>query len=188
MKFFSSESLLRRQIGVFIFQFRTFLDCLDGVVFRAHSTNKRYKSYYGDFGYYVDATSDIFGGTCLILGCLFYFFKQRPFRTIPTRTNFCPSSAASDGGSEETDLMILNLEDDSTSPRTHSPSNTNGNELNNNLLETKKTIFITFLLFSIRYSLAGMCWDRFVHGYEDLLDSRADTLQQQVRNNFDLIK
>ena len=181
MKFISSESLFRRQIGVLIFQFRIFLDAFDGVVFRAHSHTKRYKSYYGDFGYYVDAISDVLGGACLILGCLFYFYKQRPFRSITTRSNICSSSAASDGGSEETDLMILNLEDEQSSPRIHSPVTIPINDTNNHLLETKEMIFITLALFSLRYSLAAIFWDRNVHAYEDLLDSRAKTPQQQVR-------
>lgn len=181
MKFFASESLLRRQIGVLIFQFRTFLDCLDGVVFRAHTHNNRYKSYHGNFGYYVDAFSDILGGTCLILGCLFYFYKQRPLRTIPARANVCLSSAASDGGGEETDMMILNLEDEQPPSRSHSPAAPTVNEINNNLVETKNAIFNTLLLFSVRYSLAGMFWDRHVQAYEDLLDSKAYTPQQEVR-------
>lgn len=181
MKFFASESLFNRRIGVVIFQFRTFLDCLDGVVFRAHTNNKRYKSYYGNFGYYVDAFSDILGGTCLILGCLFYFYKQQPFRSTPARTNVCLSSSASDGGSEETDMMILNLEDDQTSSRMHSPVSTHSD---NNLLETKRTIFLTLLFFSIRYSFAAMFWDRNVHAYENLLDSVPTTAQEKVRSNF----
>jgi len=184
MKFISSEALPRRQIGVLIFQFRIFLDVFDGVVFRAQTSNKRYKSYYGDVGYYVDAFSDVLGGACLIIGCLLYFYKQRPFRSITTRSNVCPSSSASDGGSEETDLMILNLEDDQSSPHSHSPTN----ETTNHFLETKETIFITLLFFSIRYSLAAIFWDRNVHAYEDLLDSRANTPQQQVRINFKFIK
>lgn len=187
MKFFASESLSRRRMGVVIFQFRTFLDCLDGVVFRAHAHSKRYKSHYGNFGYYVDAVSDILGGTCLILGCLFYFYKQRPFRSSPSRTNLCLSSSASDGGSEETDMTMLNLEDDQSSSRMHSPTTTTTtttNNTDNNLLETKRTIFMTLLFFSIRYSLAAMFWDRDVHAYEDLLDSQPMTVQEKVRLFF----
>lgn len=180
MKFFASESLFYRRIGVVIFQFRTFLDCLDGVVFRAHTQNKRYKSYYGNFGYYVDAFSDILGGVCLILGCLFYFYKQKPFRSTSPRTNVCLSSSASDGGNEETDMMILNLEDDQTSSRIDSPI---GSQTDNNLLETKRTIFLTLLFFSVRYSLAAMFWDRNVHAYEDLLDSTVTTAQEKVRSS-----
>ncbi|CAF0963574.1 unnamed protein product [Adineta steineri] len=183
MKFLSSESLFRRQIGVCIFQFRIFLDCLDGVVFRAHSHNKRYKSYYGDYGYYVDVVSDILGGTCLIVSVLLYFYKQRPFRPIKTRSNICSSSSASDGGTDETDLMILNLEDDQSSPRLNSsPSSPSSspNEINNHLLETKQTIFITLVLFSVKYLLAAMFWDRNVHAYEDLLDSSVNTPQEKA--------
>ncbi|CAF1055572.1 unnamed protein product [Adineta ricciae] len=181
VKFLASESLFRRRLGVCIFQFRTFLDCVDGVVFRAHSHNKRYKSYYGDFGYYVDVVSDILGGTCLIIGCLLYFYKQRPFRSIPARTNGYTSSSASDGGSEETDMMILNLEDEQSSPRIQpSPPPSTNNETTSQTLETKQTIFITLASFSLRYSLAAMFWDRDVHAYEDLLDSPAETPQQKA--------
>lgn len=184
MKFLASESLLNRRIGVCIFQFRTFLDCVDGVVFRAHSHNKRYKSYYGDFGYYVDVVSDILGGTCLIIGCLLYFYKQRPPRAISARSYSYPSSPASEGGSDETDMMILNLEEESPSPRASPSLNTppaTPSESNGCALETKQTVFVTLALFSLRYALAAMFWDRDVHAYEDLLDSRADTPQQQVR-------
>ena len=181
MKFFASESLCRRQLGVVIFQFRTFLDCLDGVIYRAHSQNKRYKSYYGDFGYYVDAVSDILGGTCLMVGCLLYFYKQRPIRSsaVSSRSNMCSSPAISDNGCEETDLMILNLEDD---PSTRVQFSSSNNELSNanHQLETKDRIFVILVLFSLRYVLAAMFWDRNVRSYEELLDSRADTLQQQV--------
>lgn len=176
IKFLSSESLFRRQIGVIIFQFRIFLDSFDGVVFRAHSINRRYKSYYGDFGYYVDVVSDILGGTCLILGCLFYFYKQRPFRSISLRSNLSSNNI----GIEETDSLILNLESDQSSPRLQSPSVTKINEINNHLFETKGKIVLTLGLFAVRYALAASFWDRNVHAYEDLLDSKLDTLQKQV--------
>ncbi|UJR30754.1 hypothetical protein I4U23_018274 [Adineta vaga] len=181
VKFLSSESLFRRRIGVCIFQFRTFLDCVDGVVFRAHSHNKRYKSYYGDFGYYVDVVSDILGGTCLIVGCLLYFYKQRPVRSVSTRSYGYTSSSASEGGSEETDMMILNLDDEQSSPRMQpSPPPSTTNEITNHILETKQTIFMSLLFFSLRYLLAAMFWDRNVRSYEELLDSRAETSQQQT--------
>ncbi|UJR15844.1 hypothetical protein I4U23_002770 [Adineta vaga] len=171
IKFFSSESLFRRQIGVLIFQARSFLDCLDGVVFRAHAKNQRYKSYYGDLGYYVDAISDILGGTCLVVGCLLYFFKQRPIVRSKTRQTTqslsVRSSPTLDIGSEESELMILNLEDEQK-------------ETNCNLLETKDKIIISLSLFALRYSLSAMFWDRSVRLYEDLLDSSTNKAQQQA--------
>jgi hypothetical protein len=178
MKFLAHESLSRRQIGVLIFQFRTFLDCFDGVIFRAHAKTKRYKSYYGSFGYYVDAFSDILGGTCLMIGCLLYFYKQRPVRTTGlSRSHICSSPSISDNGCDETDLMVLNVDDESVTRLQLSSSN---NEISHSQLESKDRIFMTLVLFSLRYSLAAMFWDRNVHAYEDLLDSRADTLQQEV--------
>ncbi|CAF1005223.1 unnamed protein product [Rotaria sordida] len=87
IKFFSSELLFQRRIGILIFEFRNFLDCLDGVVFRAHIKNSHYKSYHDNFGFYIDSLSDVFGGICLIIGCLLYFYKQRPFRSIIHQVN-----------------------------------------------------------------------------------------------------
>lgn len=191
MKFFADESLCRRRIGVLIFQIRTFLDCLDGVVFRAHLHNKRYKSYYGSFGYYVDALSDILGGTCLIIGCLLYLYKQRPKRSNSnsnySRSRTCSSPSISDHSGEETDLMILNVEDEFV---TRINLSTNNESSTNQQLESKERIFRTLLIFSFGYSLAAMFWDRYVRAYEDLLDSRADTIQQQVKESirFDLLK
>ncbi len=138
-------------------------------------------------GYYIDAISDVLGGACLVLGCLFHFYKQRPFPSTPIRSNICLSSSTSDGGSEETELMILNVEDDQSSPGIHSPSTTINEINNNNLFETKKKIVLTLILFSLRYGLSAIFWDRNVHAYEDLLDSKADTLQKQVRIIFNLI-
>ena len=70
---------------------------------------------------------------------------------------------------EETDLMILNIEDKS---------------INNDILETKERIFISLCLFALRYSLAAMFWDRDVRAYEELLDSYTDKTQQKVRKLF----
>ncbi len=159
IKFFSSESLSRRQIGVLIFEFRSFLDCLDGVVFRAHTKTQHYRSYYGGLGYYVDALSDILGGICLVVGCLLYFYKHR---IVTHRVS-----------EEEMDLMILNLEDESKVVS------------NNEIIESKERIFIVLSLFALRYSLAAIFWDRGVRGYEQLLDSYVENAQQLVRNKFD---
>ena len=163
IKFFSSESLCRRQIGVLIFEFRSFLDCLDGVIFRAHTKNQRYKSYYGGLGYYIDATSDILGGTCLVIGCLLYLLKRTGTRQGLSRR----SSPSSD--EEEKDLTLLNLEDE---PKVL---------LNNEVVETKQRVIISLSLFAFRYLLSAMFWDRNVRGYEELLDSYREKIQQQVR-------
>ncbi|CAF3733899.1 unnamed protein product [Rotaria sordida] len=115
IKFFSSELLFQRRIGILIFEFRNFLDCLDGVVFRARIKNSHYKSYHDNFGFYIDSLSDVFGGICLIIGCLLYFYKQRPFRSIIHQVNQSLStrlSRSNDNENEEIDLIILNIDDE----------------------------------------------------------------------------
>ncbi len=154
---------------MFIFEFRSFLDCLDGVVFRAHTKTQRYKSYYGNLGYYIDAVSDILGGTCLVIGCLLYFCKHRPSRTTTNQSQTVRVSPSSD---EETDLMILNLEEEQKVPSNNEP------------LESKQRIVIGLSLFALRYALAAMFWDRNVRAYEELLDVYTDKPVQQVRNGL----
>jgi len=161
IKFFSHESLRRRQIGVLIFEIRSFLDDLDGVVFRAHAKNQRYKSHYGALGYYIDATSDILGGACLVIGCLIYLLRHRPLRTI-TRSMNSPSTTTikmSPASDDEKDLMMLNLDDDVKIPMT------------TEIVESKQRIWIVFILFSLRYALSANFWDRTVRNYEEILDS-----------------
>ncbi|CAF0793199.1 unnamed protein product [Rotaria sp. Silwood1] len=175
IKFFSSESLYQRRIGVLIFEIRTFLDDLDGVVFRAHAKNSHYKSYHGGLGFYVDALSDVLGGTCLMIGCLLYFYKQRPIRSIThqiSRSLSTRLSRSSDTENEETDVIILNMDDEPKIPSV--------NDINTNILETKGRIFISLSLFTLRYSLAAIFWDRDVQAYESLLDSYKDKSQQQA--------
>jgi hypothetical protein len=166
-------------LGVLIFQIRCLLDSFDGVVFRAHMKNQRYKSYYGDVGYYVDALSDILGGTCLIIGCLLYFSKQRPLRLKTRQINQSLSPHSNSPNEIVTDSMILNLEDEQTTPSI--------NDINNCIVETKETVLIALSLFALRYSLSAMFWDRYVRAYEDLLDSYTNKAQRQVRirNEFD---
>lgn len=179
VKFFSSESLFRRRIGVLIFEFRSFLDCLDGVVFRANKKFARYKSYHNEIGYYIDGLSDVLGGTCLIIGCYLYFNKHRPSRSklhplhqpLSVRT-----SRSNELDKDEEDSIMINLDDEKKSPCF--------NEINTNILETKQRIFAVFALFGLRYALAAVFWDKSVQAYENLLDSHQDTLQKQVRHRY----
>lgn len=168
IKFFSNESLSRRQIGVLMFEIRSILDCLDGVVFRAHAKNQRYKSYYGALGYYIDAVSDVLGGACLVIGCLLYLLKHRPLRTITRSTSQSSPSRTSPASDEEKDLMMLNLDDDVKIPMT------------NEIVESKQRIWMAFVFFSLRYGLSAMFWDRTVRGYEELLDSYQNRKQTQI--------
>lgn len=75
----ASDSLGYRRIGVVLFQFRTFLDDLDGHVARAKKHIRGERSDIGSAGYYIDGICDGLGCIALMVG-LFIFLKNNPPR------------------------------------------------------------------------------------------------------------
>lgn len=75
----ASDSLGYRRIGVVLFQFRTFLDDLDGHVARVRKNVKGERSEIGTAGYYVDGICDGLGCIALMIG-IFVFLKNNPPR------------------------------------------------------------------------------------------------------------
>jgi hypothetical protein len=75
----SSSSLRDRRLGVLLFEFRTWLDDLDGHVARRrkHITGER--SDVGSAGYWVDGICDALGCVALMVG-VFFFLKRNPPR------------------------------------------------------------------------------------------------------------
>lgn len=75
----SSKSLAYRRIGVILFEFRTWLDDLDGHVARVRKNIKGERSEIGTSGYYIDGLCDAIGSTALLIG-IFIFLKNNPPR------------------------------------------------------------------------------------------------------------
>ncbi|XP_065073630.1 ceramide phosphoethanolamine synthase [Ochlerotatus camptorhynchus] len=75
----ASDSLGYRRIGVILFQFRTFLDDLDGHVARAKKHIRGERSDIGSAGYYIDGICDGLGCIALMIG-VFIFLKNNPPR------------------------------------------------------------------------------------------------------------
>nr|XP_023022380.1 ceramide phosphoethanolamine synthase [Leptinotarsa decemlineata] len=78
-KCISSNSLAYRRVGVILFEFRTWLDDLDGHVARVRKHIKGERSEIGTSGYYIDGICDAIGCTALIIG-IFIFLKNNPPR------------------------------------------------------------------------------------------------------------
>lgn len=144
-KFIASENLYDRRVGVIIFQFRVWLDALDGVVYRSH-TNSRlmFKSMRSTLGYYMDITCDAFGGVFLCFGILFYLYKRFDhFRQeLPT---FLPQEVAM-----------------------KSVLPTNGHSLSSRESYSKKYLFWKVFCFGISLACAGKFWDSAVEKFEDV--------------------
>lgn len=75
----ASDSLGYRRIGVVLFQFRTFLDDLDGHVARMKKNVRGERSEIGTAGYYIDGICDGLGCIALMIG-VFVFLKNNPPR------------------------------------------------------------------------------------------------------------
>ena len=69
------DSLGYRRVGVVLFQFRTFLDDLDGHVARVKRHIRGERSEIGTTGYYVDGICDGLGCIALMVG-VFVFLKN----------------------------------------------------------------------------------------------------------------
>ncbi|XP_023293844.2 ceramide phosphoethanolamine synthase isoform X2 [Lucilia cuprina] len=96
-KLVSSDSLGYRRLGVVMFQFRTFLDDLDGHVARVKKNIRGERSEVGTTGYYVDGICDGLGCIALILGMFFYLKNNPPRRgylqlpMVDTRVSDAPT-------------------------------------------------------------------------------------------------
>lgn len=69
------DSLRYRRVGVVLFQFRTFLDDLDGHVARSKRHIRGERSEIGTMGYYVDGICDGLGCIALMIG-VFVFLNN----------------------------------------------------------------------------------------------------------------
>ena len=70
-RMFASASLFLRRIAVLLYEFRSMLDILDGVIYRAQSKSKDFISGWGTYGYMFDGLADTLGEYNIIFICLF---------------------------------------------------------------------------------------------------------------------
>lgn len=167
-KFVSSENLSTRRYGIILFEFRSWLDDLDGVVYRSHSQTKgKYQSNHKTFGYFVDIYSDLIGGVALMFGVLFYLYKVAPngnggkgtYSPLPLTKpseNGNVSPVPSSSPNRKFNFNILGMF--STTP-----------ERLNGL--SKKYIFFKVLCFGLLMAIAGGTWDKVVEKYTDVFQT-----------------
>lgn len=82
-KLMLSEHLRIRRYAVILFEFRVWLDVLDGVVYRANrGTKYQYVHNRSELGYYVDAVCDVIATICLCVSSCVYLSKFPPNNTL----------------------------------------------------------------------------------------------------------
>lgn len=150
-KFVSSDNLKTRRLGVLLYQFRTWLDSLDGVVFRSHKNQQHeYKSHHDSWGFFIDAGSDITGAVIFSFGVLFYLFKL-------------PASFFNKYKEDGTATLPLTKSENGYS----SGEKTNGKP-------SKKMLFWKCLCFGMQVFVASGTWDKRVEQYGEIYAKKLD--------------
>lgn len=161
-KFVSSDNLKTRRLGVLLYQFRTWLDSLDGVVFRSHKNQQHeYKSHHDSWGFFIDAGSDITGAVIFSFGVLFYLFKL-------------PASFFNKYKEDGTATLPLTKSENGYS----SGEKTNGKP-------SKKMLFWKCLCFGMQVFVASGTWDKRVEQYGEIYAKKLDA-QKTVRQTSSL--
>ncbi|XP_025086300.1 ceramide phosphoethanolamine synthase-like [Pomacea canaliculata] len=147
-RFVASESLHSRRIGVILFEIRTCMDTLDGVVFRAHTHTKgMYQSVRNSSGYYVDITCDALGGVFLCFGVLFYLFKRfDPAKQVDLSWKSVEAGTSGAGKSGTNGLL-------------HSGAQ---------VTYSKKMLFWKCWCYGITIAMGGKFWDSIVSDFKDV--------------------
>ncbi|XP_057319988.1 ceramide phosphoethanolamine synthase [Microplitis mediator] len=143
-KLISSKSLLHRRIGVVVYQVRSWLDDVDGLVARKRKHIGGEHSDVGSTGYYVDALCDSLGSVALIIG-IYYYLKST-------------SSNRGRGDYVRLKSSVTSIEDGVVDP----------------CIDKKKirfnNIVPTLLLFTGTLIASSLAWNRYIDLYQNLLE------------------
>ena len=77
---FASSDLLLRRIACIMFEVRSCLDVLDGVVYRAQSQSSTFVSRWGSKGYWIDGMADVCGALFCMLGTIYRYHQHPPLK------------------------------------------------------------------------------------------------------------
>ena len=149
----TEPALSVRRLGAVIFEVRSCLDILDGVVWRAQHNSKRFQSGHGTLGWYLDSGADIFGSLFFAIGVMILYNRYPPLRNKPSTLKLKDEESAvkllSDASADE--------DDGGSSSR---------------IRFSRKAINITILLYAVQVFLRSALWDHFLQKYDDMLDHR----------------
>lgn len=157
-RFVASDNLCYRRIGVILFQFRTWLDDLDGHVARQKKHIRGERSEIGTSGYYIDGLCDGLG--CIALMCgVFIFLRNNPPRRGYTQLQaILPTSNEAMKNSSETGVTYK-------------------------VKVTTKKVARKIAYFSGQLLLSSTGWNRYIALYQDMLE-RNDVKPAQYRRQL----
>ena len=163
-RLFASSCLLFRRIGCFLFEFRSCLDVLDGVIYRAQSTHKTFLSGWGSWGYWIDGMADVFGSLFIILGTVY-------------RYNKCPPPKDRSKAAKYNDKMKEDSDAEASFLPTHCADTGSSNGVER---FSRRSAFKICLFITLSVVVRSRMWDHFIQSYHELLGvPRADISPQK---------
>lgn len=154
----ASDCLCYRRVGVVLFQFRTFLDDLDGHVARMKKNIRGERSEVGTSGYYIDGLCDGLGCIALIIG-MTVFLKNNPPRRGYTQLQAVLPVTDKDTKTPESGVVYK-------------------------VKITTKKIARKILCFSGQLLLSSTAWNRYIALYQDMLERNDVKPLQFSRQNM----
>lgn len=154
-RFIASDNLGYRRLGVVLFQFRTFLDDLDGHVARQKKNIRGERSEIGTAGYYIDGLCDGLGCIALMIGVFVYLKNNPPRRGYTQLQAILPTS----NDVSETGVTYK-------------------------VKVTTKKVARKILCFSGQLLLSSTAWNRYIALYQDMLERNDVRPAEYKRQNL----
>lgn len=168
-----SQTLAIRRLAVLLFQFRMFLDDLDGHIARERKHIKGERSEVGSLGYWIDGICDLIGVIAMMTGVFLYFKSNPPRRGYKnTPANVLPYHQ----------LKEINTNDDVEK------------DVNSEVGISYKTkvaynkIVQVLGLFSGQMVLSSLAWNRYIDLYQEILENNTglDVLKREALFKSDM--
>lgn len=151
----SADNLTMHYIAVLLFQIRTWLDALDGIVARARLGVIQHVSLRYTTGYVVDGLADAIGFGAFVYGCYIYLCK------IFNKSKYYLPVHNEDGGIEKNGMT----------PVYSTP-----------IVNPGKALFVC-CCFGFQLALSAFCWDHYVDAYHSLLENRQVSESEAIIQN-----
>ena len=144
---FISGSLGIRRLGAVIYEVRSQLDILDGVVFRAQQNMKHnFLSVWGTMGYLIDAFADMCGGVFVAGACTIFLNRFPPWKRVRNKPR------------EELELgrKVVSFQSENEERYVH---------------VNRRSVNIKMLLVVVQIIARSGFWDHYLHSYVELLEN-----------------
>jgi len=168
-RFFASKYLLYRRIACVMFEIRSCLDLLDGIIYRAQTKTTTLVSGWGSLGYWIDGLADIVGSLFIILGTIYRYNKCPPLKNRSKKDKY--------NREEKKDI-------ESASKLLSSDSEeSSGESLPGVERYTRKYAISVCLLITLSVVVRSKMWDHFQQTYHGMLSvpSPNYTSRQQIQ-------